>query len=379
MKKVLVLGSTGSIGQNVLDIVYHNKEKFKIVALTTKSNVHLLQKQIKTFSPEYVCITDKVDIDFKNKTKVLYGENGLEEIIKITKPDIVVNAVVGICGLKPLLCCIDENIKIVALANKESIITGGEIVKNKLKKSGTKIIPVDSEHSAIFQCLRNESINNVKKIVLTASGGPLFNKRKNKKMSHSVESIVNHPVWKMGKKISVDSATMMNKGFEYIEAHYLFGIPYEKIDILIHPQSIVHSFVEFVDNNVIGLFSEPDMRLPISYAMMFPERLNLNIKRLDLDKLNNLEFFLPDYKMFPLLKLVIQYAKISPSYIIAINAANEVAVNMFTNKKIKFKHINKIVQDVVKKHKIKKVSAIEDVFEIDSITRNYVNKILDKI
>ncbi|MFQ3675006.1 MAG: 1-deoxy-D-xylulose-5-phosphate reductoisomerase [Endomicrobiia bacterium] len=374
MKRVLVLGSTGSIGQNVLNIIKENRDKFEIVGLTTKSNIEILKKQIKNFSPKYVSITDEKNKISSFKTKVIYGEDGLEEIINLTKPDIVVNSVVGISGLKPLLCAIKNDVKIVALANKESIITGGEIVKKELEKHNTKLIPVDSEHSAIYQCLKNENKDSVKRIILTASGGPLFKK---KNVSHSVENIINHPVWKMGKKISVDSATMINKGFEYIEAHYLFDIPYEKIDIMIHPQSLIHSLVEFKDGSILGLFSEPDMRVPISYALMYPERMILSIKRLDLTKLNSINFYKPDYKNFPLLKLVLDYAKISPSYIIAINAANEIAVDLFIHKRISFKQIGDIIKKVLKTHKQQKIFSIDDIFEIDRDTRNYVKSMFN--
>jgi 1-deoxy-D-xylulose-5-phosphate reductoisomerase len=373
MKRILILGSTGSIGKNVLRIVKENKDKFKIVGLTTKSNTEILKKQVETFLPEYVCVTDKNNKLNTFKTRVIYGEDGLEEIIELTKPDIVVNSVVGISGLKPLLCAIKNDTKIVAVANKESIITGGEIVKKELNKHKTKLIPVDSEHSAIFQCLKNENKNFVKRLILTASGGPLFRKRVR---SYNVEDILNHPVWKMGKKISVDSATMINKGFEYVEAHYLFDIPYEKIDIIIHPQSIIHSLVEFEDKSIVGLFAEPDMRIPISYALMYPERMNLSVKRLDLTKLNNISFYKPDYKKFPLLKLVLYYSKISPSYIVAINAANEVLVDFFINKKIDFVQIEKVIKKVVKYHKPQKIVDVEDIFEIDKDVRNYVYSII---
>lgn len=369
MKKILVLGSTGSIGQNVLKIVKENKNKFKICGLTTKSNIDVLRKQILDFLPEYVCITDESNKLKSSKTKVIYGEEGLEEIIRLTKPDLIVNSVVGISGLKPLLCAIKNNVKTIALANKESIITGGEIVKKALKKHKTKLIPVDSEHSAIFQCLKNENKNSIERIILTASGGPLFRK---KICSYDVENIINHPVWKMGKKISVDSATMVNKGFEYVEAHYLFDVPYDRIDIMIHPQSLIHSMVEFKDGNILGLFSEPDMRIPISYALMYPERMDLKIKRLDLTKLNEISFYKPDYKKFPLLKVIIDYAKVSPSYIIAINAANEVAVDLFINKKISFKRINNIIFNAIKNHKQKNIVSEKDIFEIDRDTRDYI-------
>ncbi len=381
-KKVLLLGSTGSIGENVLKIISLHKDKFRVVGLSTKSNINLLSRQIKNFSPEYVCIVDEKyksisqeqKISQINKsTKVLYGEKGLIEIINLTKPDILVNAVVGIVGLKPLLYAIENNIEKVAVANKESIVVGGEIVFKKIKNSKTKIIPVDSEHSSIFQCLKNEQDKAISRVILTASGGPLF---KQYNIPKNVERIIKHPVWKMGKKISVDSATMVNKGFEYIEAHYLFNLPYEKIEIVIHPESLFHSFVEFVDGAILALIAIPDMRVPISYALGFPQRLYTNVKRVDILQLNKINFFPPDYKKFPLLKLLMDCAKTAVSYIVAFNSANEIVVQKFIEKKIKFEDIARIIKKVIDSHKPVKISSIDDILELDKKTRNITEKFL---
>ncbi|MFN3551287.1 MAG: 1-deoxy-D-xylulose-5-phosphate reductoisomerase [Endomicrobiia bacterium] len=378
MKKVLILGSTGSIGQNVLNVIKINKDKFKVIGLTSKSNIELFKKQIEEFNVPYGCIaSDKTkNINIKN-TKILFSENGLLEIIDLAKPDILVNSLVGISGLKPLLYAIDKNIPLIALANKESIVVAGKLIQQKLKNKNTELIPIDSEHSAIYQCLKNENIKNIEKVIITASGGPLF---KNKIKNKTVEKIVSHPVWKMGKKISVDSATMVNKGFECIEAHYLFNIPYEKIDILIHPQAIIHSFIKFLDGNILACMFYPDMRIPISYALGCGKERILNLaKKIDLLTLNKIKFYKPDYKKFPLLKLLLDCAKENKnSYLVVFNAANEVLVEKFINKEINFDTIYKVIKNIICSHKPKQISSVEEIFEIDKETRKKVQQELEK-
>ena len=378
MKKVLILGSTGSIGKNVLEVIRQNKDKFKVVGLTTKGNVELLKKQMEEFSVAYGCIVEEKhrNTELSNK-KIFYSKEGLLQIIEETKPDILVNAIVGIDGLTPLLFAIKQKIKNIALANKESLVVAGHIVMDEIKKNKIKLFPIDSEHSAIWQCLKNEDIKNVEQIIITASGGPLFKKNISKK---TPEVIVSHPVWKMGKKISVDSATLINKGFECIEAHYLFGIPYEKIDVVIHPQVLIHSFVKFIDGNILACLFIPDMRIPISYALgCGEERFENNVKKFDILLLNKIKFYKPDFKKFPLLKLLIDCVKTNyESYPVVFNAANEVLVEKFINKEIKFEKIYTVLNKIIKEHKPRHVSSIEEIFEIDTETRQKVLKELYK-
>jgi 1-deoxy-D-xylulose-5-phosphate reductoisomerase len=378
MKRILILGSTGSIGRNVLDVIKKHKDKFEVVGLSAKSNLKLLKKQLEDFDVPYGCI---VDTNYKNirlkKSKILYSEEGLLEIIELTKPDILVNSLVGISGLKPLFYAIEKNIPYIALANKESIVVGGELLKEKLKNKNSKIMPIDSEHSALFQCLKNENINNIEKVIITASGGPLFKKKIKTK---NVKNIISHPIWKMGKKISVDSATMVNKGFECIEAHYLFDIPYEKIDILIHPQALIHSFVKFIDGNVLACLFYPDMRIPISYALgCLEERIENFAKKIDLLMLNKVEFYKPNYRRFPLLKILLDCVKTDyNSYLIAFNTANEVLVEKFIDGKIKFEEILKYLKIIISKHKPKKVNSLEEIFEIHREVKQQVEQILGR-
>lgn len=378
MKKVLLLGSTGSIGENTLKVLSIHKDKFQLVGISAKSNFELLKKQVEKFKVGYAAIVDyKKDYKLKN-TKIFFGEEGILQLIEETKPDILIDAIVGISGLNPLFFAIKKNIKKIALANKESIVTAGDILIKEVKKNKVELLPIDSEHSALWQCLKNEDINNVEKVTITASGGPLFKKNLKKK---TAEKIVSHPVWKMGKKISVDSATMVNKGFEYVEAHYLFNLPYEKIDILIHPQVLFHSFVKFIDGNILACMFYPDMRIPISYALgCGEERLKNIVKSFNLLELNKAEFYKPDFKKFPLLKLLIDCAKAGfNSYLITFNAGNEILVENFINHRIAFDDIYKILKKIISKHKPFNVRCIADIFELDKQVKEYTFKIINTL
>lgn len=371
MKKVLILGSTGSIGVSTLDVINFHKDKFQVVGLTARRNIRLLKKQVNKFHVPCVCLTEvkKTDIRFNN-TKVFTGEEGLLQIIEETKPDILVNAIVGIGGLKPLFFAIEQKIENIAIANKESIVVAGKILMDKVKKEKVNLIPVDSEHSAIWQCIKNEDVKSIEKIVITATGGPLFGKKVNKK---SLDIIISHPVWKMGKKISVDSATMVNKGFECIEAHYLFNIPYEKIDILIHPQAMIHSFVQFIDGNILACLFSPDMRIPISYALgCGKERIENIVKKLDLLMLNKAKFYKVNLKKFILLKLLLDCAKTDQSYLVVFNAANEVLVNKFIKQEICFDKIYEVLKKIIKSHKPVEIKSLEHILDIDRETRKKV-------
>jgi 1-deoxy-D-xylulose-5-phosphate reductoisomerase len=376
-KKVAILGSTGSVGLNTLNVIRKLRDKFDIFSLSTNRNLDLLHSQVKEFQPKIICVSNESDIkEVKKwyKNKIVYGIDGLCELVSHPEVDIVVIAIVGSSGLLPLISAIKSKKKI-ALSNKESIVIGGEIVKKLIKKYKCLLVPVDSEHSAIFQCMKNENKNNISKLIITASGGPFLHKKlvfDNIK----VKDALKHPCWKMGKKITIDSATLMNKGLEVIEAHYLFDIPYEQIKVLIHPQSIIHSMVEFIDGSILGLMSEPDMRLSIQYALTYPERYPTEIKKLKLEEIQKLEFFLPDYKRFPCLELAIIAGKTGHTMPAVMNAANEVAVEFFLNKKLKFSSIPKIIERIMNEHKIIKNPDLDQILFADTWARNRAKEII---
>ncbi|MCX7957385.1 MAG: 1-deoxy-D-xylulose-5-phosphate reductoisomerase [Endomicrobia bacterium] len=376
MKKVLILGSTGSIGKNVLNVIATNRDKFKVVGLSAKKNINLLYRQSKEFGVENICIgsIDKKIKKNKNIKNIFYGKEGILELIEKTKPDILVNAVVGIDGLIPTFKAIDCNVSRVAIANKESIVVGADILMKEIKRHNILLLPIDSEHSAILQGISGENIHDIKKVIITASGGPLFVKDiKNK----TPDKIIKHPVWKMGKKISVDSATLVNKGLEYIEAHYLFNIPYNKIDILIHPQSFIHSFIEFVDGSIKATIFYPDMRIPISYALgCLQARLENTANRLSILELNKARFYSVNYSKFPLLKLLIEVAKSQEhSMLISFNTANEVAVEKFINYEISFDDIYRLIKKVIENHESSPIKSLNDIIEVDKLTREYIKSL----
>jgi 1-deoxy-D-xylulose-5-phosphate reductoisomerase len=309
MKKITILGSTGSIGLSALDVIKKNPGRFQVVALAAGQNVNLLKKQIEIFKPKLVYVSTKEnalklrqDLTLNYKIKILYDKEGLNEIASFPSADIIVSAISGAAGLMPTLAAIDAG-KDVALANKETMVMAGEIVNRRAKQKKVKIIPVDSEHSAIFQCLQGEKIENLKRIILTASGGPFLNFTVNELKQVKLNQALKHPRWKMGKKITIDSATLMNKGLEVIEAKWLFNLDFGKIDVLIHPQSIVHSMIELIDGSVLAQMGIPDMRIPISYALTYPERIINDISSLNLLETEKLEFRQPDMKKFPCLRL----------------------------------------------------------------------------
>jgi len=374
LKNIVILGATGSIGRQALSVARHLKDKFRVLGLSSNSNIALLEQQVKEFNPSYICVGSEKDAlrlrkQIPGRIKVFHGNKGLQDLASVREADIVILSVVGAVALYPLVSAIESR-KTIALANKEALVIAGNLVNGLIKKhsaghgKGPVVIPVDSEHSAIFQCLKNEGMNKVEKLIVTGSGGPFYNKKINFG-NITVKQALRHPRWKMGKKITIDSATLMNKGLEIIEAHYLFGIEYDKIKLLIHPQSIIHSMVEFIDGSVIGLFSEPDMRLSIQYAVTSPERYPTKIKPLDLENIGKLEFFSPDVKKFPCLKLALEAARAGHTMTAVLNAANEVAVWAFLEGSIKFSCIPEIVEKVMNRHKITKNPALEDVFEAD--------------
>ncbi len=377
-KNLIVLGSTGSIGIQTLDVA--KQLGLNIVAISAKSNIGLLEKQARIFKPKYVSIVDqslynKLKFNLQDTNiKVLSGEDSLCEIASLDEAEMIINAIIGMAGLKPTLAAIDEN-KVLGLANKESLIVAGELLTKRLKFEN-QLLPIDSEHSAIFQAIKGNDKKYINKIILTASGGPFFGKTKAELSDVTVKEALNHPNWSMGKKISVDSATMMNKGLELIEASVLFDIRPENIEIVIHRESIVHSMVEYIDGSIIAQLSVPDMRLPIQYAISYPKRIKSNIGKLDFYNIKRLSFSKPDIETFDCLKIAMDVAKKGNIYPCVLNAANEEAVNMFLSEKIKFTEISDIVRKAVEnQEKIENIK-LQDIFIVDEQIRNSVKKMI---
>lgn len=372
MKKIAILGSTGSIGQSALDVVSRNQGSFKVVALAAGRNLDILEGQIKTFNPELVAIADKESASLLtqrvNSMEILSGNEGMNRVASYDKADFVLSAIVGFAGLLPTLAAIKEG-KTVGLANKESLVVAGEIVMKEARRTGAKIIPVDSEHSAVFQCLEGKNRDLVKRIILTASGGPFLGKSKQELNEVTVDDALKHPNWEMGRKITIDSATLMNKGLEVIEAHHLFGFSPDEIDVLIHPQSIVHSMVEFKDGSYIAQLSIPDMRGPIAYALSYPERIIDPMPSLDLSKVGKLTFSKPDIECFPCLSYAYDAIRAAGTMPAVLNAANEVAVEAFLKREIGFNDIPVIIKNTMDLHNKKAITTINDVIEADTWAR----------
>lgn len=376
MKKILILGSSGSIGVNTLNVVRKFPDKFKVAGLTVNSRIDLLEQQIKEFRPEFVVVTNEskakeLKSNIGNLCDVLSGNDELLKAASKRDYDILLGAIVGFAGLQPTIEAIKRG-KRIALANKETLVVAGEIVNKLVLQHSAEIIPVDSEHSAIYQCLVGENLNEVEKLILTASGGPFLNKDNSLLENVTVDEALNHPNWKMGNKVSIDSATMMNKGLEVIEAHWLFGLPIKKIDVVIHPQSIIHSMVQFVDGSIKAQLGLPDMKLPIQYALTFPERLQNDFKRTDLPMINALNFFEPDFDKFKCLKMAFDIINIGGTAPCILNAANEVAVEKFINKKIKFSQIPELIDKALNKIENHLDPDIEMIFECDRKTREFL-------
>ena len=383
MKNIAVLGSTGSIGVNTLDIIEKFPEKYKIVSLSCGFNIDLLLQQILKFKPELAVVLQEADaLELKKrlpselKTEISFGENGYKDAVSIKKIDMVVSAIVGSAGLKPTLEAVYAG-KDIALANKESLVAAGDIVLKEAEKRNVRILPVDSEHSAIFQALEGNSKKELSKIFLTASGGPFRDRDYSSFKDITPEEALNHPTWSMGAKITIDSATLMNKGLEVIEAAYLFDVSPQKIQIVVHPQSIVHSMVGYVDGSIIAQLGLPDMREAISYALSWPERINTGLKFPDFSMLD-LHFEFPDFEKFRSLKLAFISAEEKGTLPAVMNASNEVAVTAFLNKKIRFDQIPQIVEDVMLSHENTTPDNIESVFEADRTARNRAAQLIKK-
>lgn len=367
-RKISIIGSTGSIGRQALEVIEKLQDKFEIIALTGGANVELLREQALKFKPKYVCVGnskgEKLDIA---GVKTLYGQEGLEEICSIKENDIILVSVSGKVGLRPTLTAIDNGIDI-ALANKETLVMAGDIVMPRAKEKGVNIIPVDSEHCAIHQCIKD--ISQVDKLIITASGGPFLHKTIDDMKNATVAQALNHPRWSMGKKITVDSATLMNKGLEIIEAHHLFNMPYEKIDVVVHPQSIVHSAIEYVDGSVIAQLGLPSMHIPIQYAITYPERFEgIKSKSFSFADIARLDFEKPDFEKFPSVKMAYEAGKIGGSATVCMNAANEESVFAFLEDKIKLYEIYQITSKMMEQHHLVKKPSIDEIFEIDKEVR----------
>ncbi len=376
MKELVILGSTGSIGTQSLEVA--KQQGYRVTGLVAGGNIDLLESQAREWKPFSVAVFNEEKAkDLKIKLadtdiKVLSGEKGVCEVAG-GRGDTAINAIVGIAGLKPTLSAIESG-KTIALANKETLVTGGEIVNRKAKEKGVSILPVDSEHSAIFQSLQGAPKGTLKKILLTASGGPFFGKQKNDLENVTVKEALNHPNWSMGAKITIDSATLMNKGLEVIEAVHLFGISADNIEVLVHRQSIIHSGVELSDGAVIAQLGTPDMRLPIQYALTYPERSDYAFEKLDLFKVGTLTFEKPDTDTFRCLPLCVKAIKeggIAPT---VVNGANEEAVRLFLDGKIKFLQIADLVEKALDSVDNKKEFTLDDIFEADTIARQMVRK-----
>lgn len=378
MKKVIILGSTGSIGTQTLDVIKNFKENFEIVGLTAYNNVELLSKQIREFNPKVVAVKDEdkanqLRENLKKNVEILTGSKGLQEIVKYDA-DLVVVAVEGIAGLIPTVTAIQRG-KDIALANKEVLVTAGQIVMDLAKKKGIRLLPIDSEHSAILQCLKGNDRKEISRLILTASGGPFRGKKKEVLKKVTVEQALNHPNWKMGKKITIDSATLMNKGFEVIEAKWLFDISEDKIDVVVHPQSIIHSMVEYIDGSVIAQLATADMRIPIQYALNYPTRNYIKeVKFLDFSVITQLTFEKPDLETFRCLSLAYEALKIGGTMTTVLNAADEIAVSLFLNKKIEFLQIAEIIEESMKEHNNIQNPTLDDIINVDKEVKEKIAK-----
>ena len=366
MKTISILGSTGSIGRQSLEIVQKYPDRYKISGLTCHSQIELLRQQIALFSPNEVAVFDHEKADGLRTLvdiPVHSGIEGLKKIAGLSEVDIVMNALVGSIGIVPTLHAIEKG-KTIALANKESLVSAGKLIMEKAQKKDVQILPVDSEHSGVFQCVKGHKIDDVKTITLTCSGGPFKDLPHEQFSSITKENALRHPVWKMGEKISVDSATLMNKGFEIIEAHWLYGLPVDDIHVVVHPQSIVHSFVEFRDGSVLAQLAIPDMRLPIQYALSYPERIPSPHQSLNIATMS-LSFEVPDHEKFPCLPLAYKMGKRGGTLPAVMNAANEGAVKRFLDGTIKFTDIHPLIKRSIETHQIIENPSVDDILEID--------------
>jgi len=374
-KNISILGSTGSIGVQTLDVA--KNIELKVLGLSANNNIDLLEKQARELRPLLVAVgSEKHRQELSNRLKdtgieVMSGVEGLNAVATLNEVDTVVTSIVGIAGLIPTLEAI-KNGKNIALANKETLVTAGSLVMSEAIKNNVKILPVDSEHSAIFQCLMGNNIENVSKIILTASGGPFRGRTKEDLKNVTLEDALKHPNWVMGSKITIDSATLMNKGLEVIEAKWLFNLDFDKIEVLVHPQSVIHSMVEYQDGSSIAQLGSPDMRIPIQFALTYPDRAYNSFSRLNLLETNSLTFEKPDIETFPCLRLAFEAMKEGGTLPVVMNAANEVAVGLFLERKIDFTDIPLIIEKSMVAHNVNNNPCLHDIIEVDLNTRNEI-------
>ncbi len=374
-RKISILGSTGSIGRNVLKIAANFPEHFTVLGLAAGWNIDLLKEQIDAFSPMIVSVAEQEAAEklesllpASSRTEIVWGQKGNELVASLQDADMVVSAIVGAAGLLPTLAAIRSG-KDIALANKETLVMGGRLIMDEVEKHQVRLLPIDSEHSAIAQALEAGRKEDVARIILTASGGPFLHLDKERLWRVTPDQALDHPNWDMGRKISIDSATLMNKGLEVIEAHWLFDVDMEKIEVLVHPQSIVHSLVEFVDGSVVAQLGIPDMRVPISYALSSPERLETGLSPLNLTECSNLSFLKPDMQRFPSLKIAYDACRAGGCTPAVLNASNEVAVEAFLNEKLKFPQIFEVVAETIERMDHKEDTDFESILNADAMAR----------
>lgn len=384
MKRLTILGSTGSIGTQTLDIVRANRDRLKVAALAAGTNTETMERQIREFQPEYAVMwQESAASELRLRTadlpvKILSGMEGLVEVSTLEETDVVVTALVGMIGIRPTIAAVSKG-KVIALANKETLVTAGHIIMPLARRNRVPILPVDSEHSAIFQSLNGERKEQASKILLTASGGP-FRAKKRAELEHiTVEDALKHPNWSMGKKITIDSATLVNKGLEIIEAKWLFEMEIERIQVVVHPQSVIHSMVEFVDGAVIAQLGTPDMKLPIQYALFYPDRLPLSGERLDFYKLAQMTFEKPDLETFEGLKLAVEASKAGGSMPAVFNAANERAVSLFLDRKIKFLQIPELIRESMGHHKVIQNPDVDQILAAEAETYDYILQRMERL
>jgi len=380
-RAIAILGSTGSIGRNALDVVDRLGDRFRVTALAAGSNIPLIAAQVEKYRPALVSVSDKRDAERIRElsrrfgTKVVHGPDGTIEVARADGAEIVVSAITGIDGFGPTLEAVRAGRR-VALANKESMVVGGALIKREAARSGARIIPVDSEHSGVFQCLSKERRRHVRRVILTASGGPFFRTPLKELETKTLEEALRHPRWVMGKKVTVDSATLMNKGLELIEARWLFDLEPAKLAVLIHPQSVVHSLVEMEDGSVLAQLSATDMRIPIQYALTWPARRDSALPSLDLADIGRLEFRRVDERRYPLFRLATQALHEGASLPVALNAANEVAVAAFLEKRIAFPDLHTVVAKVLDGHTVRPVDSIDEIYDIDREARREARRLV---
>lgn len=379
-KKISILGSTGSIGVNTLEVISSAPDRFEVIGLACGAQVAVLEKQIETFHPKIVSVgTQELARSIQQKfsqLEVLWGEEGLVALAQDSRPDLIVSALVGAKGIKPTFAAIHAK-KDVALANKEVLVAAGALVMPEVQRQGIQLLPIDSEHSALFQVFEDRNRSSIEKIILTASGGPFLRRPKETFSSITPEEALKHPSWSMGKRITIDSATLMNKGFEIIEAHWLFDLSPSQIEVVVHPQSIIHSLISYRDGNMLACLSTPDMKAPISYALSYPERMPTEVVRLNLAKVKELTFLEPDIEKFPLLKLSYEVAKKGNVYPALMNAADEGAVEAFLKRQISFIQISQIVEEAISSYGESFPVSLEGILEADSWARRKTRELIN--